>query len=114
MVGRPTVLAVVVSVLTGAALSWGGTVNSFEEDLAGMTGLIDLIANRVGEVESLLARSRRESTALRTSCIEEKLQQLRDKKRLAGNDAATFRGLRDNPAEQKRLVEHSRLLEVFS
>src|SRR5438105_12052686 len=117
MGGKLTHRGVIVSVLGVALLAGGAAValpDAASDGSAKLARLVDTIAGYIADVKQLLLRSQRESTALRTSCIEDKLKELELKKTKAQGYLVTFRAQSGDPAGQQKVLDDSLVLEIYS
>jgi hypothetical protein len=122
MVGKPTSSGVLVGILS-IALVTGGVAIAVPSDpqiakadpgIVKLNGLVDLVNGSIATVKDLLKRSQRESTAMRTSCIEDKLKDLELKKTQAQGYLTTFQARSGDPAGQQKLLDDSNVLEIYS
>jgi hypothetical protein len=117
MVGKPTSWGKIVGLL-GVALLVGASAVALADDApapdggAKLSGLVGMISNYIADVKQLLLRSQRESTALKTSCIEDKLNQLQLKKTTAQEYASGF--AKADPAGQQKMLDDAVVLEIYS
>jgi hypothetical protein len=103
----------------GIALLAGGAAIALPADPAsdGLTklkGVDDMVARDISSVKDLLKESQRQSTALRTSCIEDKLKELELKKNDAERLVKEFSQHNGDPAGQQKLVDDASVVEIFS
>jgi hypothetical protein len=107
---------------TWAVLAFGAVVaaslaraqTTFESGSQQINAMRSAIASRVPEIEALRNRALKEGSPLKVSCIEEKLKRARANAALSNKDIAAWPATRERPPEQLRVLEHMRLLDLYS
>jgi hypothetical protein len=109
------VLSIVgIALLAGGAAVALPAADPAPDALAKLTGVDDMVARDISSVKDLLRQSQRQSTALRTSCIEDKLKELELKKHDAERMVKDFGEHKGDPAAVQKLVDESSVVEIFS